>query len=137
MRSWVRQILFLDWRRHNRSIQICHSKEDINSIIKYLTYRSLFLSKNNKVGNSIQAPNCIKRLFCWNSPPLIILESIIKRPKNAEPLKAIHNNLLNPLKGDWDSFNNFFFNSGSIFDINKLNYKINFIWKYEYLALPI
>ena len=34
---------------------------------------------------------------------------------------------LNPLKGDWDSFNNFFFNSGSSFDINKLNYKINFI----------
>jgi len=82
---------------------------------------------NNNVGNSIQAPNCIKRLFCCNSPPLAILESIIRRPKNAEPLKAIHNILLKTLKGDWDSFNNFFFNSGSIFDINKLNYKINSI----------
>ena len=79
----------------------------------------------------MQAPTCIKRLFCCNSPSLIILESIIRRPKNAEPLKAIHNILLNPLKGAWDSFNNFFFNSGSIFDINGLNYKINFIRKYQ------
>ena len=54
-------------------------------------------------------------------------ESIIKGPKNAEPLKAIHNILLNPLKGDCDSFNNFFFNSGSIFDTNKINSKINII----------
>ena len=74
-------------------------------------------------------------LFCCNSPPLATLESIIKRPKNAEPLKAIHNILLNPLKGDWDSFNNFFFNSGSIFDINKLNYKINLIRKYQYFSI--
>ena len=86
------------------------------------------------VGNSIQAPSCIKRLFCCNSLPLAILESIIRRPKNAEPLKAIHNILLNPLKGDCDSFNNFFFNSGSIFDIYKLNHKINFIGKYQYLS---
>ena len=78
----------------------------------------------------MQAPNCINRLFGSNSLPLAILDSIIRRPKNAEPLKAIHNILLNPLKGDWDSFNNFFFNLGSIFDINKLIYKINLIRKY-------
>ena len=83
----------------------------------------------------MQAPNCIKRLFCCNSPPLAIFESIIRRPRNAEPLKAIHNILLKPLKGDWDSFNNFFFNSGSIFDINKLNYKINLIRKYQYFSI--
>ena len=83
----------------------------------------------------MQAPNCIKRLFCCNSPPLAILESIIRRPKNAEPLKAIHNILLNPRKGDWDSFNNLFFNSGSIFDIKKLDYNINFIRKYQYFSI--
>ena len=137
MWSWVRQILLLDWRRHNRSIQICHQKEDINSIIKYLTDQSLFLSKNNKAGKSIQEITCIKRLFCCNSPPLAILESIIRRPKNAEPLKAIHKILLNPLNGDWDSFNSFFFNSGSIFDINTLNYKIKSIWKIQYLIRPV
>ena len=80
----------------------------------------------------MQAPNCIRRLFCINSLPLAILESIIRRPKNAEPLKAIHNILLNPLKGDWVSFNNFFFNSGSIFDINTFNYKLKSIRKYTY-----
>ena len=73
------------------------TKRDINSI-KNLTYQSLFRSKNNKVGNTIQAPSCIRILFCCNSPPLATLESIIRRPKNAEPLKAIHNILLNPLK---------------------------------------
>ena len=51
----------------------------------------------------------------------------MKRPKNADPLKAIHNILLKPLKGAWDSFNNFFFNSGSNFDINSFNYKIKSI----------
>ena len=80
----------------------------------------------------MQAPNCIKRLFCCNSLPLAILESIIRSPKNADPLKAIHNILLNPLKGDWDSLNNFFFNSGSIFDINYFNYKIKSKRKYQY-----
>ena len=79
-----------------------------------------------------QAPNCMRRLFSCNSVPFATLESIIRRPKNAEPLKAIHNIRLNPLKGVWDSFNNFFFNSGSIFDINKQNYKINFISKYQH-----
>ena len=83
----------------------------------------------------MQAPNCIKRLFCCNSTPLAILESIIRSPSNAEPLKATHNILLNPLKGDWDSFNNFFFNSGSIFDIKKLKYKINLISKYQYFRI--
>ena len=39
----------------------------------------------------------------------------------------VHKILLNPLKGDWDSFNNFFFSSGSIFDINSCKYKINSI----------
>ena len=34
--------------------------------------QDLFLSKNNKVGNSIQATNCIKRLFCCKSLPLAI-----------------------------------------------------------------
>ena len=82
---------------------------------------------NNKEGKTIQDATCMRRLFSCNSFPLAILESIIMRPKNAAPLKAIHNILLNPLKGDWDSFNNFFFNSGSIFDINSLNYKIKFI----------
>ena len=53
----------------------------------------------NKVGNITQAHNCMRRLFCCNSVPLAILESIIRSPKNAEPLKAIHNILLNPLKG--------------------------------------
>ena len=77
----------------------------------------------------------MRMLFNCSSLPVAILESIIKSPKNAEPLKAIHNILLNPLKGDWDSFNNFFFNSGSIFDINKLNYKINFIRKYQYFSI--
>ena len=85
----------------------------------------------------MQAPNCIKRLFCCNSLPLAILESIIRSPKNAEPLNAIHNILLNPLKGDWDSFNNFFFNSGSISDINSFNYKIKSILKIQYLILPV
>ncbi len=79
---------------------------------------------NNKIGNNIHAPICINKLFCCNSLPLAIFESIIKSPKNAEPLKAIHNIFLNPLKGAWDSFNSFFFNSGSIFDMNSLNYKI-------------
>ena len=83
----------------------------------------------------MQAPNCIKRLYCCNSIPDAIFESIIKRPKNAEPLKAIHNILLNPLKGDWDSLNNFFFNSGSIFDINSLDYKIKSIGKYQYFNI--
>ena len=49
----------------------------------------------------------------------------MKRPKNADPLKAIHNILLSPLKGDWDSINNFFFKLGSIFDINSFKYKIS------------
>ena len=82
---------------------------------------------NNKIGKRMQAPICIKRLFCCNSLPLTILESIIKSPKKAEPVKAIHNILLNPLNGDWDSFNNFFFNSGSIFDIKSFNHKIKSI----------
>jgi len=73
---------------------------------------------NIKVGNNIQAPTCIRRLFCCNSLPVAIFESITKSPKKAEPLKAIHKILLSPLKGAWDSFNSFFLNSGSIFDIN-------------------
>ena len=75
----------------------------------------------------MHAHNCINRLFCCNSLPLAILESIIKSPNNAEPLKAIHNILLNPLKGVWVSLNNFFFNSGSIFDINNCNLKLKSI----------
>ena len=90
---------------------------------------------NNKDGNNIQATNCMRRLFCVNSLPLAILESIIRSPKNAEPLKAIHNILLNPLKGVWDSCNNFFFNLGSIFDISSFNYKINSIGKYQYFCI--
>ena len=77
----------------------------------------------------------MRRLFEFNSDPLAILESIIRRPKNAEPLKAIHNILLNPLKGASDSFNNFFFNSGSIFDINTFNYKINSIRQKKYFNI--
>ena len=77
----------------------------------------------------------MRRLFCCNSPPLAILESIIRSPKNAEPLNAIHNILLKPLKGVWDSFNNFFFNSGSIFDINSKNYKIDSIRNYPYFNI--
>ena len=90
---------------------------------------------NNKEGKIIQDPTCIRRLFSCISLPLAILESIIKSPKNADPLNAIHNTLLKPLKGDWDSFNNFFFNSGSIFDINYKNYKINSIRKYQYFNI--
>ena len=82
---------------------------------------------NNKVGNNIHAPICINKLFCSISLPLAILESIIRSPKNADPLKAIHNALLNPLKGACDSLINFFFNSGSIFDINDIKYRINSI----------
>ena len=70
------------------------------TIIKYQTYSSLFLSMNNKEGKTIQDATCMRRLFSCNSFPLAILESIISSPKNADPLKAIHNNLLNPLKGD-------------------------------------
>ena len=87
------------------------------------------------MGNIMQAASCMRRLFCCNSVPFAILESIIKSPKNAEPLKAIHNILLNPLKGVWVSFNNFFFNSGSIFDINTFNYKIKSIQKYQYFNI--
>ena len=77
----------------------------------------------------------MKRLLGCNSLPLAILENIIMSPKNAEPLKAIHKIILNPLKGVWDSFNNFFFNSGSIFDINTFNYKIKSIQKYQYFNI--
>ena len=90
---------------------------------------------NNRVGNSIHAPNCMRRLFCCNSLPLAILEPIIISPKKAEPLKAIHNNLLNPLKGAWDSSNNFFFNLGSISDINSFNYKVKSIRKYKFFNI--
>ena len=90
---------------------------------------------NNKEGKIIQDPTCIRRLFSCISLPLAILESIIRSPKNAEPLKAIHNILLNPLKGACDSFSNFFFNFGSIFDINYLNYKIKSIGKYQYFNI--
>ena len=82
---------------------------------------------NNKVGKIIQALSCMTRLFKFNSLPLAILESIIRSPKKDEPLKAIHNIFLSPLKGDWDSFNNFFFNLGSIFDINTLTFKLKSI----------
>ena len=68
----------------------------------------MFLSRNNKKGKIRQAPICIKRLSFTISLPLAIFEIIIKRPKKAEPVKAIHNNLLKPLKGDCDSFSNFF-----------------------------
>ena len=77
----------------------------------------------------------MRRLFCCNSVPLANLESIIRSPKNAEPLKAIHNILLNPLKGVWDSCNNFFFSLGSIFDISSFNYKNNSIGKYQYFCI--
>ena len=66
----------------------------------------------------------MKRLLVCNSLPLAILENIIRSPKNAEPLKAIHNMPLNPLNGVWDSLNNFLFNFGSIFDISPSKYKI-------------
>ena len=72
----------------------------------------------------MQAPNCIKILFCWITLPLAIFESIMKSPKKAEPVKAIHNTFLKPLKGAWVSLSNFFFNSGSIFDINYFEFRI-------------
>ena len=53
----------------------------------------------NKDGNTIQAPNCISRLFCCNGIPLTIPESIINSPKKADPVQAIHITLRNPLKG--------------------------------------
>ena len=52
--------------------------------------------------------------------PVIILLNIIKKPKAADPNKAIHTALLNPLKGFLDSFKSLDLKLGSKFDAGLL-----------------
>ena len=60
---------------------------------------------------------------------------IIKIPKKADPVQAAHINLLKPLKGAFVSLNNFFFNSGSIFDIRNFEHKLKFSMKNHLLKI--
>ena len=76
-------------------------------------------------------------LFLWIPDPFTVWESIINKPKKADPEKAIQRNLLNPLKGACVSFNNFSRNLGSIFDINDLKHRLKSIWKIQILIIQI
>ena len=64
----------------------------------------MFLSFNNKKPRITNAEVWIAKSLMGTVSPVIILLNIIKKPRAADPKRAIHTALLNPRKGFLDSF---------------------------------
>ena len=59
---------------------------------------------NNKKPSISNADDCIAKSLIETVSPVMILLNMIKKPKAADPKRAIHTALLKPRKGFLDSF---------------------------------
>ena len=76
----------------------------------------MFLSLNNKKPRITNAELWIAKSLIETLSPVMILLNITKKPRAADPKRAIHRALLNPRKGFFDSFKSRALKLGSKFD---------------------